>query len=59
MRNIRGEVTKQGSLFIIWNINKLPWVRYRHIYSLFFEAVAISVEALIAVDQKVKALAVK
>jgi hypothetical protein len=36
------------------------WVRYRHICSLFFDVVAISVEAvIIAVDQRVKALVVK
>jgi hypothetical protein len=35
------------------------WVRYRHTCSLFFEAVAISVEAVMAVDQRVRALVVK
>jgi hypothetical protein len=36
------------------------WVRYRHIRSLFWDVVAVSVEALnIAVDQRVKALEVK
>jgi hypothetical protein len=36
------------------------WVRYKHMHSLFFDIVAISVEALIiAVDQTVKALVVK
>jgi hypothetical protein len=53
---VQGKVRKQGSLFSYLEYKQVTisntWVRYRHTCSLFFDAVPISVEALIiVVDQ--------